>query len=38
VILNTIFATLVFGLYYAVWTRGLIGLDDIPFLPGGAPY
>jgi predicted secreted protein len=33
VFVNTIFATVIFVVYYLVWTRGLISLDDIPFLP-----
>jgi predicted secreted protein len=33
VVANTIFATVIFVIYYVVWTRGLIALDDIPFLP-----
>ncbi len=33
VIVNTIFASLIFAAYYVVWTRGLISLDAIPFLP-----
>ena len=37
-VLNTIFATLIFGIYYVVWTRGLISLDDIPFLPEMRPH
>jgi predicted secreted protein len=37
VIANTIFASLIFGIYYVVWTNGLISLDDIPFLPGPKP-
>ncbi|BCJ90757.1 membrane protein [Terrihabitans soli] len=37
VIVNTIFASLIFAAYYVVWTKGLISLDDIPFLPGPKP-
>jgi predicted secreted protein len=37
VIINTIFASLIFGTYYIVWTNGLISLDDIPFLPDLKP-
>lgn len=37
VIANTIFASVIFGLYYIVWTRQLITLDDIPFLPDMRP-
>jgi predicted secreted protein len=37
VIVNTIFASLIFGTYYVVWTNGLISLDDIPFLPDFKP-
>ena len=37
VVVNTIFATLIFAAYYVVWTRGLISLDDIPFVPDMRP-
>jgi predicted secreted protein len=33
VIANTIFATLVFGLFYLNYTQGWVKLDDVPFLP-----
>ncbi|MFC5068335.1 DUF1467 family protein [Flaviflagellibacter deserti] len=33
VIINTIFATVIFVAFYWVYTRHLISLDDIPFLP-----
>jgi predicted secreted protein len=33
VIVNTIFATVIFIIYYVAWTRGLISFDDHPFLP-----
>ena len=36
-IYNTIFASVVFAIYYLVWTRGLISLDSIPFLPDPRP-
>jgi predicted secreted protein len=32
-IVNTIFATVIFATFYWVYTRHLISLDDIPFLP-----
>jgi predicted secreted protein len=34
VIVNTIFASVLFVVFYVVYTRQLISLDDIPFLPG----
>lgn len=37
VLINTIFASLIFAAYYVVWTQGLISLDDIPFLPDMKP-
>lgn len=37
VIFNTIFASLIFGAYYLVWTKGLVSLDNIPFLPDMRP-
>jgi predicted secreted protein len=37
VIINTIFASLIFATYYVVWTNGLVTLDDIPFLPDLKP-
>jgi predicted secreted protein len=37
VLINTIFASLVFAAYYVVWTKGLISLDDIPYLPDMKP-
>lgn len=37
VIANTIFAAVIFGIYYVIWSRGLLTLDDIPFLPDFSP-
>jgi predicted secreted protein len=37
VVVNTIFATVIFAAYYVVWSRNLISLDDIPFLPDMRP-
>ena len=37
VVVNTIFATAIFAAYYIVWSRNLISLDDIPFLPDMRP-
>ncbi len=37
IVLNTIFATVIFAGYYVIWTYGLISLDDIPFLPDMRP-
>ena len=33
VLLTTLVATLIFGVFYAVMEYGLLSLDDIPFLP-----
>lgn len=38
VIANTILASVVFAIFYFVYTRGLFSLDDIPFLPGRPNY
>lgn len=37
VVANTLFALVIFGLYYLIWSQGLFGLDDIPFLPDFSP-
>lgn len=33
IIANTILASVIFGTYYFVWSKQLISLDSIPFLP-----
>lgn len=35
VLVNTAVSTLIFVIFYYVYTRQLISLDDIPFLPFG---
>jgi predicted secreted protein len=35
-LINTVLSLVIFAAFYVFWTRGIITLDDLSFLPGGS--